>query len=119
MQGVAATPEGPVKGRSRVKLLKLRFQVFVDQQEGLQRTEHVAAATRYDFVDGGFIWRQILVAVDCGDRLVTTVLDGMNSSLGESADGDHIVYGDADMTKRVIRLENPHNWPRNRTAVKP
>src|ERR1022692_2549757 len=54
MQHVVAVLERPAKGDRRVKLLQLRLQMLVHQQQRLQRAADVAAATGHDPVNGGF-----------------------------------------------------------------
>ena len=54
MENVAAAPEGAAMGHGRVKLLKFRFEMLVNQQEGFQRAADVAIATRHNLVNGRF-----------------------------------------------------------------
>jgi len=85
MQRLAAMLERAAKGHGGVKLLKLGFQLFVDQQQRPQRAMQVAIAACHNPVDGFFArpgthrntlwlspeqnpWRPARVPVDCVDR---------------------------------------------------
>src|ERR1019366_4333201 len=54
VQDVAAVLERSAEGDRRVKLLQLRLQLLVDQEERPQRAVDVAIATGYDPVDRRF-----------------------------------------------------------------
>src|SRR6266404_551496 len=55
VQRVGAVLERSANGDRRIELLKLGFQLLVDQQQRLQRAMDVAVATGHDPVDRGFI----------------------------------------------------------------
>ncbi len=55
MQNAAAPSATPAMRHHGMELLKFRFQLLVDQQEGPQRATNVTVASGDDLVDGGFI----------------------------------------------------------------
>jgi len=56
MQRVAAPLERSANGYGSVELLKLRFQLLVDQQERPQRAMDVAVAVRHNLLNRSFAW---------------------------------------------------------------
>src|SRR5689334_1049044 len=111
MQRVGAALEGTTYGHRRVKLLKLRFQLLVDQQERSQRPMDVAVAGGHNLVDRSFARsrihridlqmplnkpeRPVRVPVDCVDN--SERLDRGERVTGTADDHEYKDTDDGDM----------------------